>query len=139
MAVAALVEIKRLRTAHSHGPTVKTLPLGFYLLIPQYLIVGIGEALIYTGQLDFFRECPKGMKTMSILSTLALGSLIHPWIADDLNKGRLYNFYWLVAVVVFLNFLIFLVFSKWYVYKDKRLADLGIELEDEPDIPMGHA
>ncbi|KAL0723341.1 hypothetical protein Bca4012_037940 [Brassica carinata] len=105
MAVAALVEIKRLRTAHSHGPTVKTLPLGFYLLIPQYLIVGIGEALIYTGQLDFFlRECPKGMKTMStglLLSTLALGFFFssvlvtvvekftdkaHPWIADDLNK-----------------------------------------------------
>ncbi|CDY26539.1 BnaA09g47380D [Brassica napus] len=157
MAVAALVEIKRLRTAHAHGPTVKTLPLGFSLLIPQYLIVGIGEALIYTGQLDFFlRECPKGMKTMStglLLSTLALGFFFssvlvtivekvtdkaHPWIADDLNKGRLYNFYWLVAVIVALNFLVFLVFSKWYVYKEKRLADLGIELEDEPDIPMGH-
>ncbi|KAF2591467.1 hypothetical protein F2Q70_00041826 [Brassica cretica] len=62
----------------------------------------------------------------------------HPWIADDLNKGRLYNFYWLVAIIVALNFLVFLVFSKWYVYKEKRLADLGIELEDEPDIPMGH-
>ncbi|WZZ83579.1 hypothetical protein YC2023_104151 [Brassica napus] len=157
MAVAALVEIKRLRTAHAHGPTVKTLPLGFSLLIPQYLIVGIGEALIYTGQLDFFlRECPKGMKTMStglLLSTLALGFFFssvlvtivekvtdkaHPWIADDLNKGRLYNFYWLVAIIVALNFLVFLVFSKGYVYKEKRLADLGIELEDEPDIPMGH-
>ncbi|CDY30052.1 BnaAnng37320D [Brassica napus] len=97
------------------------------------------------------------MKTMStglLLSTLALGFFFssvlvtivekftdkaHPWIADDLNKGRLYNFYWLVAVIVTLNFLIFLVFSKWYVYKDKRLAELGIELEDEPDIPMGHA
>ncbi|KAL0813187.1 hypothetical protein Bca101_069630 [Brassica carinata] len=130
MAVAALVEIKRLRTAHSHGLTVKTLPLG---------------------------ACPKGMKTMStglLLSTLALGFFFssilvtivekftdkaHPWIADDLNKGRLYNFYWLVAVILTLNFLIFLVFSKWYVYKDKRLAELGIELEDEPDIPMGHA
>ncbi|AEE28838.1 Protein NRT1/ PTR FAMILY 6.3 [Arabidopsis thaliana] len=157
MAVAALVELKRLRTAHAHGPTVKTLPLGFYLLIPQYLIVGIGEALIYTGQLDFFlRECPKGMKGMStglLLSTLALGFFFssvlvtivekftgkaHPWIADDLNKGRLYNFYWLVAVLVALNFLIFLVFSKWYVYKEKRLAEVGIELDDEPSIPMGH-
>ncbi|KAL0704000.1 hypothetical protein Bca4012_070425 [Brassica carinata] len=116
------------------------------------------STLIYTGQLDFFlRACPKGMKTMStglLLSTLALGFFFssilvtivekftdkaHPWIADDLNKGRLYNFYWLVAVILTLNFLIFLVFSKWYVYKDKRLAELGIELEDEPDIPMGHA
>ncbi|CAN8305442.1 unnamed protein product [Cochlearia groenlandica] len=157
MVVAALVEIKRLRTAHSQGPTVKTLPLGFYLLIPQYLIVGIGEALLYTGQLDFFlRECPKGMKTMStglLLSTLALGFFFSsvlvtivdkltgktsPWIADDLNKGRLYNFYWLVAIIVALNFLVFLVFSKWYVYKEKRLAEAGIELDDEPSIPMGH-
>lgn len=43
-----------------------------------------------------------------------------------------------MAVIVALNFLIFLVFSKWYVYKDKRLAEVGIEL-DEPDIPMCHA
>ncbi|XP_010553465.1 PREDICTED: protein NRT1/ PTR FAMILY 6.3-like [Tarenaya hassleriana] len=158
MAVAALVEIKRLRTAHSHSPTDKTLPLGFYLLIPQYLIVGIGEALIYTGQLDFFlRECPKGMKTMStglLLSTLALGFFLssvlvaivhkvtgtaHAWIANDLNKGRLYNFYWLVAVLCALNFAVFLVFAKWYVYKDKRLAEVGIELDDEPEIPTCHA
>ncbi|CAN8294069.1 unnamed protein product [Cochlearia groenlandica] len=156
MAVAALLEIKRLRAANSHGTTS-----GFYLLIPQYLIVGIGEALIYTGQLDFFlRECPKGMKTMStglLLSTLALGFFFssvlvtvvdkltgktHPWIADDLNKGRLYNFYWLVAGLVTLNFLIFLVFSKWYVYKDKRsLAEAGIELDDHKldESSMSHA
>ena len=108
-----------------------------------------GEALTYMGQLDFFlRECPKGMKTMStglFLSTLALGfffsSLLvtivgkvtengHPWIPDNLNEGKLYDFYWLLAILSVLNLAVFLICAKWYVYKEKRLADEGIELED---------
>ncbi|MBA0762147.1 hypothetical protein Gotri_024690 [Gossypium trilobum] len=114
-----------------------------------FLFVGAGEAFTYIGQLDFFlRECPKGMKTMStglFLSTLSLGFFLssllvtivdkvtgnkHPWLPDNLNQGRLYDFYWLLAILCCLNLAIYLVFAKWYVYKDKRLADEGIELEE---------
>lgn len=112
------------------------------------MFVHAGEAFTYMGQLDFFlRECPKGMKTMStglFLSTLALGfffsSLLvtivgkvthgKPWIPDNLNEGKLYDFYWLLAILSVLNLVMFLVCAKWYVYKEKRLADEGIELED---------
>ncbi|KAF6173708.1 hypothetical protein GIB67_021804 [Kingdonia uniflora] len=151
MVAAAFTEIKRLKAARSNGlmddPTAE-IPLSVFWLIPQFFLVGAGEALTYSGQLDFFlRECPKGMKTMStgmFLSTLSLGfffssflvSIVHtvtgdnkPWLSDNLNKGKLYDFYWLLAVLSAVNFVLFVGCSRWYVYKESRLAE-GIELEE---------
>ncbi|KAJ1693772.1 hypothetical protein LUZ63_010470 [Rhynchospora breviuscula] len=150
MAAAALSERKRLHAAHN-GVT-----LSVFWLVPQFFLVGSGEAFTYIGQLDFFlRECPKGMKTMStglFLSTLSLGfflssalvSIVHKvtgesgkgaWLADNLNEGELYNFYWLLAVLSALNLVIFLVLAKGYVYKENRMAAdgsvNGVELEEE--------
>lgn len=159
MVAAAATEIKRLHVARSNGlvndPTA-LVPLSVFWLIPQFFLVGAGEAFTYIGQLDFFlRECPKGMKTMStglFLSTLSLGfffssilvTVVHkvtgnnkPWLADNLNKGKLYNFYWLLAVLSVVNLVLYLVGARWYVYKDKRLAEEGIELEEAE--PTCHA
>ncbi|KAF4351858.1 hypothetical protein F8388_021923, partial [Cannabis sativa] len=152
MLVAALIEVKRIHVARLHGLTNNPkaeIPISVFWLVPQFFFVGSGEALIYIGQLDFFlRECPKGMKTMStglFLSTLALGcffssllvSIVHvvtgkknPWLADNLNQGKLYDFYWLLAILSALNMIIFL----WYVYKEKRLADAGMGLDDVEDV-----
>ncbi|KAL8114453.1 hypothetical protein AgCh_021348 [Apium graveolens] len=153
MVAAALTEIKRLNTARSDklvNNSHVVIPMSVFWLIPQFFLVGAGEAFMYIGQLDFFlKECPKGMKTMStglFLSTLSLGfffssvlvTIVHkitgdnkPWLADNLNKGKLYNFYWLVAILSSLNMVLFVFGTNWYVYKDKRLAEEGIELEEE--------
>lgn len=153
MVAAALTEIKRLNVAKQNGLTDKphiSLPMSVFWLVPQFFLVGAGEAFTYIGQLDFFlRECPKGMKTMStglFLSTLSLGfffssilvTIVHkvtgetkPWLADNLNEGKLYNFYWLLAILSGLNFVIYLVFAKRYIYKEKRLAEHGIELLED--------
>ncbi|KAL3499543.1 hypothetical protein ACH5RR_038636 [Cinchona calisaya] len=160
MIVASTIEIKRLHVAKSNGLTnnsVTPVPISVFWLIPQFLCVGAGEAFIYIGQLDFFlRECPKGMKTMStglFLSTLSLGcffssvlvSIVHKvtrnkkaWLADNLNQGKLYDFYWLLAILSSLNLMFFLICAKGYVYKEKRLADEGIELEESAE-PTCHA
>ncbi|KAI7732529.1 hypothetical protein M8C21_018866 [Ambrosia artemisiifolia] len=159
MVAAALTEIKRLNVARSHGlvdDPSKPVPLTVFWLVPQFLLVGSGEAFTYMGQLDFFlRECPKGMKTMStglFLSTLSLGfffssllvTIVHkitgdkkPWLADNLNQGKLYNFYWLLAILSVLNLVLFLLGARWYVYKEHRLAEEGIELEEDDFV--GHA
>ncbi|XP_057417283.1 protein NRT1/ PTR FAMILY 6.3-like [Lotus japonicus] len=159
MVAAALTEIKRLHVAHAHGLVGQpdlVLPMSVFWLVPQFFFVGSGEAFTYIGQLDFFlRECPKGMKTMStglFLSTLSLGfffssmlvTLVHKmtghrqgWLADNLNQGKLDDFYWLLAVLSGVNLVVFLFCAKWYVYKDKRLAQEGIELEDQDT--AGHA
>ncbi|XP_076958554.1 protein NRT1/ PTR FAMILY 6.3-like [Bidens hawaiensis] len=144
MVSAALTEIKRLHTARSHGlvnDPSKVVPLSVFWLVPQFFFVGSGEAFTYIGQLDFFlRECPKGMKTMStgmFLTTLSLGfffssllvTVVHkvtgdqdPWIADNLNQGKLYNFYWLLAGLSVLNIVLYLLGARWYVYREHRLS-----------------
>ncbi|KAM0015419.1 putative ABC-type nitrate transporter [Helianthus debilis subsp. tardiflorus] len=153
MVSAALTEIKRLRVAQSHGVVddpSKVVPLSVFWLAPQFFFVGSGEAFTYIGQLDFFlRECPKGMKTMStgmFLSTLSLGfffssllvTIVHkvtgdrdPWLADNLNQGKLYNFYWLLTVLSVLNFGLYLIGARWYVYREHRLSEKSVELEQE--------
>jgi len=153
MAVAALVERHR-HVASAHGAT-----LTVFLLMPQFVLVGAGEAFTYMGQLAFFlRECPKGMKTMStglFLSTCALGfffstllvTIVHKvtahagrdgWLADNLDDGSLDYFYWLLAVISAINLVLFTFAARGYVYKEKRLADAGIELADEESIAVGH-
>ncbi|RWW09799.1 hypothetical protein GW17_00026691, partial [Ensete ventricosum] len=147
MSAAALTEIKRLRVARSTPAALEngaTVPMSVFWLIPQFFLVGAGEAFTYIGQLDFFlRECPKGMKTMStglFLSTLSLGffvssalvTVVHKvtgerghgaWLADNLNRGKLYNFYWLLAVLCLVNLVAYLVAARWYTYKEQRKAD----------------
>ncbi|KAJ3681876.1 hypothetical protein LUZ60_014449 [Juncus effusus] len=147
MVAAALTERKRLQEAHN-GFT-----LSVFWLVPQFFLVGSGEAFTYIGQLDFFlKECPKGMKTMStglFLSTLSLGfflssvlvTIVHKvtggangkgaWLADNLNEGRLYNFYWLLAMLSTLNLVVFYVSARGYVYKEKRMEAEGVEMEEE--------
>uniref|UniRef100_A0A0D9X4J9 Uncharacterized protein n=1 Tax=Leersia perrieri TaxID=77586 RepID=A0A0D9X4J9_9ORYZ len=154
MAVAALTEVKRLKIAkNSHLAAGEPVPMTVFWLIPQFFFVGAGEAFTYIGQLDFFlRECPKGMKTMStglFLSTLSLGFFVssalvtvvhkitgdrHPWIADDLNKGQLDKFYWLLAGICAANLAVYLVAARWYKYKAGRPgadgAVNGVEMAD---------
>lgn len=155
MVAAAITESKRLEVARTHGLLDKPksiVPISVFILIPQFILVGAGEAFIYAGQLDFFiRESPEGMKTMStglFLSTLSLGFFLssllvsvvnlvttsnsHPgWLTNNLNRGRLDNFYWLVALMSLLNFMIYLMFAKWYTYKDTRmLKHLNLQLTE---------
>ncbi|XP_074592898.1 protein NRT1/ PTR FAMILY 6.3-like [Curcuma longa] len=155
MVAAALSEIKRLHAANRSNPTT----LSVFWLVPQFFLVGSGEAFAYIGQLDFFlRECPKGMKTMStglFLSTLSLGffvssalvAVVHKvtgtgsgghgaWLANDLNQGKLYNFYWLLAVLSGVNLAVYLLAAKGYIYKEQRYSVedesvTGVELAEE--------
>ncbi|KAL2929541.1 Protein NRT1/ PTR FAMILY 6.2 [Bienertia sinuspersici] len=109
MAAAALAEMKRLSIAKAVGRDSQSLPISVYFLIPQFFLVGAGEAFIYTGQLDFFiTQSPKSMKTMStgLFLTLFLldSSLVASWClsskvllemaqrrmaCDDINYGDL--------------------------------------------------
>ncbi|XP_031502787.1 protein NRT1/ PTR FAMILY 6.3-like [Nymphaea colorata] len=155
MVFAALTEIKRLRLAHSSKNPNGVVPMSVFWLVPQFFFVGSGEAFTYIGQLDFFlRECPKGMKTIStgmFLSTLSLGFFVSSalvtivdkmttsngsggWITDNLNMGKLYNFYWLLAVLCVLNFAFYLICAKWYVYKDQRMANSGLKVDNATEL-----
>ena len=135
MAAAVMAEKKRLAVAETVGRKTQTLPISVYLLIPQFFLVGAGEAFIYTGQFDFFiTRSPKGMKTMStglFLTTFSLGFFVSSflvsvinavtatsrsqgWLADNINYGRLDYFYGLLAMLGFINFGVFMVCAVWY-------------------------
>ncbi|KAG1335562.1 putative protein NRT1/ PTR FAMILY 6.2 [Cocos nucifera] len=140
MVAAAVAEANRLSVARGAGAAAAyrrgtTLPISVFTLIPQFFLVGAGEAFIYTGQLDFFiTRSPKGMKTMStglFLTTLSLGFFLssflvsivksltgrgkhgNGWLADDINHGRLDCFYGLLAVLSAINLGAFIVCAAW--------------------------
>ncbi|KAL3532343.1 hypothetical protein ACH5RR_005864 [Cinchona calisaya] len=145
MAAAALAEMKRLSVAKASGRNTTTLPISVFLLIPQFFLVGSGEAFIYTGQLDFFiTQSPKGMKTMStglFLTTLSLGFFFSSflvsvvkkvtaarygggegWLADNINYGRLDLFYGLLAALGVINFIIYIICAVWYKPKKPKVT-----------------
>ncbi|XP_031098103.1 protein NRT1/ PTR FAMILY 6.2 [Ipomoea triloba] len=148
MAVSALIERKRLGAAKSEGRHNSTLTMSVFYLIPQFFLVGSGEAFMYTGQLDFFlTQSPKSMKTMStglFLTTLSLGFFVssflvsvikkvtsashggQDWLADNINYGRLDLFYGLLAVLGVVNFVVYLICSIWFKPRKNKSA---VEME----------
>ncbi|KAG8642245.1 hypothetical protein MANES_12G070700v8 [Manihot esculenta] len=155
MVAAAIIEKERRESAVQHNSQISA-----FWLVPQFFLVGAGEAFAYVGQLEFFiREAPERMKSMSTglcLSTLSMGFFVSSflvslvdkvtkktWLRSNLNKGRLNNFYWLLAMLGTLNFFAFLMFSKRHQYKvlltpgdsgDKELKPsrdlIAIEIEE---------
>ncbi|CAL5021236.1 unnamed protein product [Urochloa decumbens] len=131
MAVAALVERKRRDAAVGDGGAAA---ISAFWLVPQYFLVGAGEAFAYVGQLEFFiREAPERMKSMStglFLVTLSMGFFLSSflvfavdgvtrgaWIRNNLDRGRLDLFYWMLALLGVANFVVFLVFARRHQYK----------------------
>jgi len=129
MVAAASIEKERRETAIQQSTKISA-----FWLVPQYFLVGAGEAFVYVGQLEFFiREAPARMKSMStglFLSTISMGFFVSSllvslvdkatkkiWLRSNLNKGRLNNFYWLLAVLGGLNFFVFLAFARGHQYK----------------------
>lgn len=161
MIVAAVVEQKRMQYVQDEdlAGMLKADPkahvsLTIFWLLPQYILVGAGEALTYAGQLDFFyNESPKAMRSMGsalCICTLSLGyytssllvslvnsatgrrhsdgSVTGAWLPDNVSTaGRLDNFFWLLAVASFVNFLLFLVCAHWYQYKAVASGSHGFD------------
>jgi peptide/histidine transporter 3/4 len=140
MSAAAVLEIKRLQVANELGLVDKPVPvpLTIILQIPQYFLLGAAEVFTFVGQLEFFYDqSPDAMRSLcSALSllTTSLGNYLSSfiltlvtyfttrggkpgWIPDNLNEGRLDNFFWLLAGLSFLNMLMYIVAAKRYKQK----------------------
>ncbi|XP_071675459.1 protein NRT1/ PTR FAMILY 8.3-like isoform X2 [Lolium perenne] len=140
VAVAALVEIKRLENARSEGLIHQKVPVPMSILwqAPQYLLIGVGEVFTSIGQAEFFyNQSPDSMRSLCsafALVTVSLGSYLSSfiltlvsyfttqggqmgWIPDNLNEGHLDRFFWLIAGLSSLNFLAFIYFAQQYKCK----------------------
>ncbi|GJN27351.1 hypothetical protein PR202_gb15368 [Eleusine coracana subsp. coracana] len=142
MAAAALVEAKRRGAAVDESVVVSA-----FWLVPQLVLVGAGEAFAYVGQLQFFiREAPERMKSLCTglcLATVAMGFFLSSalvdaspdaWVRDDLDKGRLDLFYWMLAVLGVIDFVVFLLFSSRHQYKvtaNDSAVTAGTENEEQ--------
>lgn len=135
MAAASFAEMKRLGVVKHNRGNTSTLPITAFYLLPQFVLVGIGDGFMYTGQLDFFiTESPKGMKAIStglFLTTNALGffgsSILvtivkkltgdrpgHGWLLSRINESRLDYFYVLLAVMGSIDLAFYMVLAAWY-------------------------
>ncbi|GMI97667.1 NRT1/ PTR family 6.2 [Hibiscus trionum] len=155
MVGAALAEMKRLSVVKTNRSTTLnlTVTVSGFLLVPQFILVGIGNAFIYAGQLEFFiTESPRGMKgigTGLFLTTISLGffgSTIlveivrkvtrmnggRDWLAHRINDGRLDLFYGLLAVLSFINLGLFLLCAKMYKPNpEQKLAIVDVPIREE--------
>uniref|UniRef100_A0A0D9WF96 Uncharacterized protein n=1 Tax=Leersia perrieri TaxID=77586 RepID=A0A0D9WF96_9ORYZ len=94
MAASALVERGRLATVHAHGeeanPNTATGMVAMIVALGFYLS---------TALVDIVRRATA-------------------WLPDNMNASRLENLYWLLAVLVFLNFGYYLTCAKLYKYQN---------------------
>ncbi|KAK6242820.1 hypothetical protein SCA6_008209 [Theobroma cacao] len=161
--VAGFIEIKRKQAAFAHGLQDKAhgiIPITVIWLVPQYALHGIAEAFMSIGHLEFFYDqSPESMRSTATalfwtsisvgnyVSTL-LVSLVHKfsagpdgsnWLPDNnLNKGKLEYFYWLLTGLQVVNLLYYICCAKVYTYKpiqihskDSEPEKDGLELESK--------
>nr|ALE20038.1 NRT1/PTR family protein 2.3 [Catharanthus roseus] len=149
MIVAGFIERKRRASALDRGSPDGIAPISVFWLSPQLILMGLCEAFNIIGQIEFYnKEFPDNMLSVanSLFSITMAGanyiSIIivnvihkttgkkgHPdWLTKDINKGRIENFYFVLAALGVLNFIYFLMVAPGYKYKSRVRVD---EEEDE--------
>ncbi|XVF14207.1 hypothetical protein REPUB_Repub09cG0038100 [Reevesia pubescens] len=154
MLVSGLVEEHRRNLALTR-PTLGIAPKGGAIssmsalwLVPQLFLTGICQGFGCIGQIEFYyKQFPENMRSIAgsffflglagsnYLNGFLVSTVHHmtarnkagDWLPEDLNKGKLDYYYYLIAALGFINFVYFLVCAKWYRYK---AGDETIELSD---------
>ncbi|KAJ7544734.1 hypothetical protein O6H91_09G091000 [Diphasiastrum complanatum] len=138
MMAAAIVEKYRLDIARKHGmldEKEKPVPMSVFWQIPQFFLVGAAEVFTFIGQLDFFYEqAPDSIRGVGVAFayiSYALGNYVSTllvivvnhltrtgngdgWISDNLNRGHLDWFFWLMASLSVLNLAVYLMSAQRY-------------------------
>ncbi|CAL4953481.1 unnamed protein product [Urochloa decumbens] len=142
MAVAALVEGRRLRVAADAGLVDRpemAVPMSLWWVVPQYVLMGLAMVLADVGLEEFFYDqVPGAARSVGLALCLsamgagnyASGMLVSAvdwatrgsggsWISDNLNRAHLDYFYWLLAGLAVLDVAVFMYFSKRFAYRSK--------------------
>ncbi|KAL7595480.1 hypothetical protein Lser_V15G29685 [Lactuca serriola] len=153
MVVASLTDRYRLSVAKDHGvvESGKQVPLSIFVLLPQFVLMGMADSFLEVAKIEFFYDqAPESMKSLGTsysMTSLGLGSFFSSfllstvshitmrnghkgWILNNLNASHLDYYYAFFAVLNLLNFIFFLVMTKFYVYK-AEVSDSMIILQEE--------
>ncbi|XP_004296304.1 PREDICTED: putative peptide/nitrate transporter At5g19640-like [Fragaria vesca subsp. vesca] len=134
MVAAGVTEIARRKYVE---PGKRISSLSIFWQIPQYVCVGVSEVFMYVGQLEFFNgEAPDGIKSFGsslCMASISLGNYVSSmlvavvmgitargsdpgWIPNNLNEGHMDRFYFLIAGLAVIDFVIYVYLSKRYKY-----------------------
>ncbi|WCJ24538.1 Major facilitator superfamily protein [Euphorbia peplus] len=158
--VAGFIEIKRKQAAADHGllDSHSPIPISVFWLVPQYSLHGIAEAFMSIGHLEFFYDqAPESMRSSAMalfwgaisvgnyMSTL-LVTLVHKfsggkdgsnWLPDDnLNKGKLEYFYWLITLLQAVNLVYYVVCAKMYTFKPVHVHPKEISTSSSDEVEL---
>ncbi|KAL6616563.1 hypothetical protein ACP70R_038833 [Stipagrostis hirtigluma subsp. patula] len=145
MVAAGALEVERRRVIARHGmydtntgADGRYLPLSIFWQVPQYVVVGASEVFTFIGQMEFFYDqAPDAMRSLCSglsLTSFALGNYASSalvdvvaratarggrdgWIPDNINRGHLDYFFWLLAMLCIGNFGAYILIARWYTYK----------------------
>ncbi|XP_074273341.1 protein NRT1/ PTR FAMILY 5.10-like [Silene latifolia] len=141
MIVSAIIETKRLEIALKHGlvdlPNA-TVPMSICWLLPQYALFGIAEAFTMVGLQElFYGQVPNGLRSVGLsmyLTIFGTGNLLSSllvtlidkvtseggaetsWFSDNLNRGHIDYFYWLLAGLNTIGLILFMYCARSYIY-----------------------
>ncbi|KAG2554898.1 hypothetical protein PVAP13_9KG581700 [Panicum virgatum] len=148
MGIASAAESRRLAYARSHGldKTGGELGLTIFVLLPQFVLMGLADAFLVVGMIEFFYDqAPESMKSLgtamsltaygigNILSSFLLSTVTritgergNAWVTNNLNASNLDYYYAFLTVLGGINFLAFLALSGVYRYKGESTETIDI-------------
>ncbi|KAJ4774250.1 Protein NRT1/ PTR FAMILY 5.3 [Rhynchospora pubera] len=158
MSIASATEHHRLSVAreHSVAETGGKVPLTMFILLPQFLLMGVADAFLDVAKLEFFYDqAPEGMKSLGTsysMTTIGVGHFVSSfllstvsnltkrnghkgWILNNLNESHLDYYYAFFVGLNCINLVIFLIVSRFYVYKAEDVEfsnDLSNKIEVVP-------
>uniref|UniRef100_A0A0E0HCU7 Major facilitator superfamily (MFS) profile domain-containing protein n=1 Tax=Oryza nivara TaxID=4536 RepID=A0A0E0HCU7_ORYNI len=149
VACACLVELRRMRAIRAASATAAhdTVPMSIFWMLPQYILIGVGDVFSSVGILEFFYEqSPQGMQSLGttfFTSGLGVGNFFNSllvttvdratrgggagksWIGDNLNDSHLDYYYAFLLLLAVINLAVFVWVATRYEYKKEYLSDGG--------------
>ncbi|XP_022792580.1 solute carrier family 15 member 4-like [Stylophora pistillata] len=145
--MAGLMEIERKKYIDTHGyfeqhpfdTPVNASQMNIFYQVPQYVLQGTGEVLTSIPGLAFaYSQSPLYLRGVIMglnLATIGIGFYVAgalaaiakrasdgSWYPQDLNAGKLENYFFFLAGVMFVNFLLFVFLARKYKYIESPLT-----------------
>ncbi|KAJ1424019.1 Proton-dependent oligopeptide transporter family [Sesbania bispinosa] len=153
MVIASLTERYRLSVAKEHGVVENggQVPLSIFILLPQFILMGTADAFLEVAKIEFFYDqAPESMKSLGTsysMTSLGIGNFLSTfilttvsrvtkehghqgWILNNLNASHLDYYYILLAILNFLNFIFFILVTKFYVYRAEVSDSIKVLAEE---------